>query len=219
MVGQNPASLEVDVLGVVGGKGDGQQAEPGFLRGASGLAVVASLAGGDRVGPFVPAAARQWRHMIPGKLVRREGIPTVETELGVPSEQGTIAQGRNVVAENTVVECTIGTCRQDGMDRDAALLSGHGIGAAMDVIEHPSEGCTYLAQAVQLDGFLVADPLERHSRRVGAEHLLVQGVHVKDCTRFPAAEKSPFHAFLPPSVTITPFLHRRVATCDCLFPH
>ena len=57
--------LQVDVFGVGGRKGNGQQLYARLLGGSAGLVVVAALAGGDDIAPKIDPALTEWFDMIP----------------------------------------------------------------------------------------------------------------------------------------------------------
>lgn len=64
LVGQNAAALEIDIFGVCGYERNGQQLHAGLFRSASGLVVVAALAGGDDITPRIGAALAERIYMV-----------------------------------------------------------------------------------------------------------------------------------------------------------
>ena len=70
LVGQYPASLQVDVFGVGRYEGNRQELDTRLFGRAAGLVVVAALAGRDHVVPGVGAALAQWGDVVARQIVR-----------------------------------------------------------------------------------------------------------------------------------------------------
>lgn len=56
----------------------------------------------------------------------------------------------------------------DGVDTDHALATADGVDSAMNLEQCFSKGVADLVKRNQPDGFLISDPLERHSGYVSA---------------------------------------------------
>ena len=65
LVTEDAPPLQVDVLGVGGRKGNGQQLDARLLRRSAGLVVVAALAGRDNIAPKIDPAVTERLDVIP----------------------------------------------------------------------------------------------------------------------------------------------------------
>ena len=64
LVGQHAAALQIDVFGMRGREGIGEQLHAGLFRCTSGFVVVAAFAGGNHVVPDIVPTVTQWRDVI-----------------------------------------------------------------------------------------------------------------------------------------------------------
>lgn len=120
LVAQNSAALQVDVFGVGGYEGNGQQLHAGLFGGATGFVIVAAFAGGDDVVPVVSPFLADGGNVITREIAISETVATVQTQVVIAAEQGLIAQGRNVVGLMTGFGDAALMGGNDGIDFDQA---------------------------------------------------------------------------------------------------
>ena len=154
-----------------------KQLHPGRLRRAPGLVVVAANAGGDHVGPLVPAPKADRAHVVARQLAMGESPAAIHAEVVVTLEQGAVGQGRGVIvlALGDRVMGAVGG--DDGVDRERAAPFGQRVDSAPQQEQGISAGIGDLSQEIKPGGAPVIHPLERHSGQIGSQYLLAELHH------------------------------------------
>ncbi len=176
LVRQDPAALEVHVLGVGGSEGHRQELHPRLLGGSARLVVVAALARGDDVVPAVDASVAQGRHVVPGEEEGVLALAAVQAQVRVAAKEDGIAEGRGVAPACLREDVPVTRRGEDGVDLDGAPQAGPGRDPAAQPVQDRPEGVDDAVEMVQAHGLLVADPLQGHAGHVDPEHLLFQAV-------------------------------------------
>lgn len=175
LVSKDAPSLEIDILGMVGCEGDGQQLHARFLGQVSRLAIVTAPAGGDHIVPGVCPALTDGTNMVPGQLGTQEPFPAVETYVTISLEECAVAQERDIPGREVFTD--LSNRGDDGMDDQNALAAREGADAAMQPEEWVAAGVEYLFEVVEMGGLLIIEPFQRQAAGRGPQHMLREWIH------------------------------------------
>ena len=98
----------------------------------------------------------------------RKLLSAVQAQVLVSAEQGLVAERRHVVAGEQVLVRVVAGGGKNGIDVYQALPAADGVNAAVDGEQSAPQRITDLAKTDKAHSILVPDPLEWHSRHVGA---------------------------------------------------
>ena len=172
LVGENPPSFQVDVLGIVRRKRNGNQLHHGLFRRPAAFMVVASPACGRNVVPDVEPALGQGRNVVTRQVTRRKLLRTVQAKIRVSFEQRAIVERRNVLVAGGGKTLAGSLGCDDRIDFDLAAAAVEGVVAAVYRVKRGAACIRDLLVMIEPNGLPLVDPLERHSGHVGSKDLL-----------------------------------------------
>ncbi len=134
--------------------------------------VVAAAAGRCDVVPYVDAALRQGRNVVPGQIASPELLRAVEAQVGVALEQRPVIERWHVLVPNEDEALPRALGRNNRVDFDLAAASVESVVTTEHRVERRTARVGDLLVMVEPDRFPVVDPFEWHSSHVGSKDLL-----------------------------------------------
>jgi len=107
----------------------------------------------------------------------RETLATVHTQVRIALEQRRVVERRNVAVAGLQQNLVAALGRNNGIDVDVTAPASQGTDPAVHPVQAHSAAVGHLPEVVQPHRFLVIDPLQGHTRYIGAKDLMVQIVH------------------------------------------
>ena len=172
LVGKDPATFEINILGIRWRKRHRDQLHGRLLRRPATLVVIAAPAGGSDVVPGILAAEGQRCDVIAGQVARLEPHCAIEAKVGVALEEGAIVQGWHVPIPDERQALAGAFSRDDRVDVDLAAAAVKRTVATEYRVQPGTAGIRNLLGMVKTNRFAVVDPLKRHSRYIGPQDLL-----------------------------------------------
>ena len=168
LVAEHPPTLQVDILGMSGREGNGQQLHPRLFGGSAGLVIVATLAGGYHVTPEIDAALAEGLDMIPRKLRVPKLEPAVEAKMIVATKQGRVAERGNIMEIPPAPFPVVMSGSDNGVDFNLTQPAAFRIDPSAQGVERSAAAISHHTQVVEFRGLLVAQPLQWHAGNIGS---------------------------------------------------
>ena len=140
---------------------------------AAAFVIVAAAARRHDVRPDVAPAAADRRDVVARELRGAELQTAVHAQVRVALEQRAVVQRRRVALAVALERVRIAVRRDDRVHLDDAAIAGFRAVAAADPVQRRAAGVGHLAAVIERRGDAVVDPLEWHSRDIGAQNFLV----------------------------------------------
>ena len=168
LVGEYPPPLEVDVLGIVRRKRNGNELHGSLLRRPAAFVVIAAPAGGRDVVPDIEPALRQRRNVVARQITRWKLLRAIQAKIRVSLEQRAVIEWRNIFVANEGETLASSLRRNYRMDFDLAAATVKGVVAAENGVQRRAAGVGNLRTMVEPNSLPIVDPLEGHSSHVGS---------------------------------------------------